>query len=262
MRRLETVLFPAAGADYLSLRWVRGSGLQGRGDHLHDLRLKLIADRTHGIRFVAKRGYCLILGDPGSRRYRIEDPTERVNPRLFDASRPPPGTGTGTGSGTGTGTGTGAGSGDAEPPAIAAAAALRDLALYDCQHRTILGAAGGVRGRLRTAPDTWLPWALVTATLQQDGETYVFVAQADAKGEFALDLSGLPHPDPGPLPLTLTVRATAGLDPDTPPDPDTFGGWRISADGTAGGLQAGIDVQIAAFGNILKLGELLVAPAS
>ena len=54
----------------------------------------------------------------------------------------------------------------------------------------------------------------------------------------------------------------AGVDPDTPPDPDDFGDYQISADGTAGGLQASIDVQIAAFGDILKLGELLVAPAS
>lgn len=248
MKRLETVLFPAAAANYISLRWVRGSGLQGRGDHLDDLRLNLSADPAHGVRFVGKPGYCLVLGDAGSRSYRLEDPSERVNPRLFDASRPPPGSGTGTGTGS------------TEPPAIAAAAALRDLALYDRQHRTILGAAGGLRGRLRSAPDTYLPWALISATRQQDGTSYRFVAQADDKGEFALDLTGLPHPEPGPLTLTLNLRAAAELNADSPPDPDAFGDYRISADGTAGGLQASIDVQIAAFGETLKLGELLVAP--
>lgn len=248
MKRLETVLFPAADADYLSLRWVRGSGLQGRGDHLDNLRLRLTAEPGYGIRFVSKAGYCLVLGDAGSRTYRLEDPSERVNPRLFDASRPPAGTGTGTGTGS------------TEPPAIAAAAALRDLALYDCQHQTNLGAAGGLRGRLRTAPNSYLPWALISATGQQDGTSYHFVAQADDKGEFTLDLTGLPHPDPGPLTLTLSLRAAADLSTDSPPDPDAFGDYRISADGTADGLQASIDVQIAAFGETLKLGELLVAP--
>jgi hypothetical protein len=139
---------------------------------------------------------------------------------------------------------------------------LRDLVLYDTQHRTILGAAGGLRGRLTTAPNTWLPWALVTALHQQDGETHAFVAQADARGEFALDLSGMPRPQDDPLTLTLRVRAHGDVDPDMPPDPDGFGDYEISADGTAGGLQASIDVQIAAFGDTLKLGELLVAPTS
>jgi hypothetical protein len=208
--------------------------------------LRLTAEPGYGIRFVSKAGYCLVLGDAGSRTYRVEDPSERVNPRLFEASRPPAGTGTGTGS--------------TEPPAIAAAAALRDLAIYDCQHQTILGAAGGLRGRLRTAPNSHLPWALISATRQQDGTSYRFVAQADDKGEFTLDLTGLPHPDPGPLTLTLSLRAAADLDADRTPDPDAFGDYRISADGTADGLQASIDVQIAAFGETLKLGELLVAP--
>jgi len=113
-----------------------------------------------------------------------------------------------------------------------------------------------------TAPSSYLPWALVTATLQQDGDSYRFVAQADGKGEFALDLTGLPRPDSGPLTLTLTVRAQAGLSAETPPDPDAFGAYQISTTGTAAGLQASIDAVIRAFGEVLKLGDLLIAPAN
>ncbi len=246
MKRLETVLFPAADADYLSLRWVRGSGLQGRGDHLDNLRLRLTAEPGYGIRFVSKAGYCLVLGDAGSRTYRWKTQASastrgcsmpadrRQEPELALAAPSPP---------------------PSPPPPRCATWPSTTASI-----RPSSAPQGGLRGRLRTAPNSYLPWALISATGQQDGTSYHFVAQADDKGEFTLDLTGLPHPDPGPLTLTLSLRAAADLDADRTPDPDAFGDYRISADGTADGLQASIDVQIAAFGETLKLGELLVAP--
>lgn len=251
MRVLETFVFPRGDA-YFALRFVRGSGLTGGPNHLDDLRLKVSATPAHGIRSVDKKGYCLIVGDAGTRRYRIEDPSGRMNARRYDASRP-----VGTMAGTGTGTGTGTGS----IPAIGAAAVLRDLPLYAQQQATRLGAAGGIRGRLATAPEVYLPWGLVTGTWQQDGVTQVFVAQANERGEFALDLTGMtPPPDDSDPVLRLSVQAAAGLDPNTPPDPDAFSAWRVSADGTASGLAAAIDCILDGFGFVLKLGDLRVAP--
>lgn len=247
MKVLETYVFPRGDA-YFALRFVRGSGLTGGPNHLDDLRLKVTATPAHGIRSLDKNGYCLILGDAGTRRYRIEDPSGRVNARRYDASRP-------VGTVTGTGTGTGS------IPAIGAAAVLRDLPLYAQQQATRLGAAGGIRGRLAIATGVYLPWGLVTGSWQQDGVTQVFVAQADERGEFALDLTGMTPPadDSDPV-LRLSVHAAAGLDPETPPDPDAFSAWRVSADGTAGGFAAAIDCALDGFGDVLKLGDLRVAP--
>lgn len=241
MRVLETFVFPRGDA-YFALRFVRGSGLMGGPNHLDDLRLRVSATPAHGIRSLVKDGYCLIVGDAGTRRYQIEDPSGRMNTRRYDASRP---VGTATGS----------------IPAIGAAAVLRDLPLYAQQQATRLGAAGGIRGRLATAPAAYLPWGLVTGTWQQDGVTQVFVAQANERGEFALDLTGMtPPPDDSDPVLRLSVRAAAGLDPNMPADPDTFSAWRVSADGTASGLGAAIDCILDGFGFVLKLGDLRVAP--
>lgn len=229
MRILETQVFPHDDR-FLALRWVRGSGLQGQYDHFDNLVLALHASPGYGIKSIDKPGNCLLVGDPANRELKLVDQGNRVNPRLFAAVK---------------------------------SDAQRDVKLFQQQQATLLGPAGGVRGRLKLGSDQDAPWALITASYLPQESTLQeqFVAQADAQGEFVIDLSGVRWPDDDSDPeFTLSVEAAEGLTPDRPADPDLFIAYRISTDASAANLQSNITVTLGNYGDVKQLGELLIAP--
>lgn len=243
MRILEIETFPHDDR-FVGLRWIKGSGLQRLDEDanlveetLDALKLDLAFDPGYGIRSVDKPGNCLIVGDPQDRKILLSDRASRLNPRFL---------------------------------AVTKSDTLQDVKLYQQQHATLPGAAGAIRGRLKLEivqdddnAGNDAPWALVTANyLPHDtlvAET--FVAQADARGEFVIDLAGIRWPDDDSKPqFTLAIKSLEGLDPDEAADPDQFGDFNISTDGTAGTLQAGFTVTLDNYGEVRKLGNLLVAP--
>ena len=96
------------------------------------------------------------------------------------------------------------------------------LRLYRSSAGTVFGSEGGLIGRVRSAADQPVPWALLTLVVRPPmAAPLTYKAQADAQGEFRLSLQRLP---PGAAastvyPATLTARATAGA-PAASPDPD------------------------------------------
>lgn len=248
MRLLEIETFPHDDR-YAGLRWIKGSGLQRLDksdglpirETLDDFSIDLAFEPNHGIKSVNKPGNSLIVGDPANRTIKLTDPANRVNPRLVTSTKSP---------------------------------VPKDVPLFQQQKATLLGAAGGIRGRLKLQIDqnddnagTDAPWALVTATyLPHDAETAndteAFVAQADARGEFVIDLAGIRWPDDDSKPtFTLAIKSLAGLKPDMAANPDQFVDFEISTDGAVGNLQAGFTVTLDSYGEVKKLGNLLVAPA-
>jgi hypothetical protein len=246
MRIVEIERFPHDDR-YAGLRWIRGSGLQRRDkdgnvveETLDDLRLDLQIEPNYGIKSVDKPGNSLIVGDPVNRAIKLTDPGDRVNSRFVEAAK---------------------------------SATPKDVRLFTQQNKTLLGAAGGIRGRLKLQIDTNdanagtdAPWAIVTGTYlphdaENPGDTEAFVAQADARGEFTIDLAGIRWPDDDSKPaFTLSIESLAGLKADKAADPDKFVDFKISTDGTAGNLQAGFTVTLDNYGEVKKLGNLLVAP--
>ncbi|MEJ2322260.1 MAG: hypothetical protein P8Z31_07960 [Gammaproteobacteria bacterium] len=228
----------------MGLRWIKGSGLQRLDEDanlveqtLDAVKLDLVFDPGYGIKCVDKYGSCLIVGDPQDRKILLSDPANRLNPRFL---------------------------------ALAKSDTLQDVKLYQQQHATLPGAAGAIRGRLKleivpgddnAGQDA--PWALVTASYVPHDTLLAetFVAQADARGEFVIDLAGMRWPDDDSKPqFTLAITSLEGIDPEEAADPDLFGDFNISTDGTAGTLQAGFTVTLDNYGEVRKLGNLLVAP--
>ncbi len=229
MSILETQTFPHDDR-YLGLRWIKGSGLVGQYDYLDEQILELSFDPGYGIRSVDKPGNSLIVGDPANRLVKLVDMANQLNPRLLFAVK---------------------------------STALQDVKLYQQQHATRLGPDGGIRGRLKLAIDQDAAWVLVTASyLPQDSlEQEYFVAQADARGEFVIDLSGLQMPDDGTEPVfTITVEAVSGLTPSRTADPDLFVGYQISSDTSSSNLNSNITVTLDNYGGVKQLGDLLIAP--
>jgi hypothetical protein len=244
MRILEIETFPHDDR-FLGLCWVNGSGLQRKdknGEQVEEvldaLQLVLQINPAQGIKSVNKPGNCLIVGDPENRQIRLVDPAGRFNPRLLISAK---------------------------------SAMPLDVKLYRQQHMTLLGAAGGIRGRLKLEIDDSdssagiddAPWALVTAsyTPQDTLEAEQFVAQADSRGEFVIDLAGIRWPDDDSKPeFTLTIKSLAGLGTDKAANPDLFEDFQISTDGTADALQAGFTFTLDNYGEVRKLGNLLVGP--
>lgn len=229
MRILETETFPHDDR-YLALRWINGSGLKGQYNLFDELVLELRIAPAYGISTIDKPGNCLIVGDPADRELQLVDLSSKINPRLLSATR---------------------------------SDISRDVKLYLQQHATQTGAAGGLRGRLKFNDTQDAPWALVTASyLPQDSvEPDYFVAQADAHGEFVIDLSGLRLPDDNSDPeFTISVEALPDLMPDKAADPDLFLNFRLSNDMNTNNLQLNITVTLDDYGRVKQLGDLLIAP--
>lgn len=91
------------------------------------------------------------------------------------------------------------------------------------------GEAGGLALPVRYADGRPAAWAVATVTCTRNGQTLTFTGQADATGDLALSLTGLP-----PLPaaatadtLTLAVRADPAQAADAVVDPDTLPARRV-----------------------------------
>jgi hypothetical protein len=229
MSILETHTFPYDDR-FLGLRWIKGSGLIGQYDLLDQLVMDISFDPNFNIKSVDKPGKSLIVGDPANHQVKIVDKTNQLNPRLLLATK---------------------------------STALRDVKLFQQQQATQPGPDGGIRGRLKLAADQDAAWALVTASyLPQDSlEQEHFVAQADARGEFVIDLSGLRMPDDDSDPeFSITVKAITGLTPDEAANPDLFVEYQLSSDISIANLNSNITVTLDNYGGVKQLGDLLIAP--
>jgi hypothetical protein len=229
MSILETHTFPYDDR-FLGLRWIKGSGLVGQYDLLDQLVVDISFDPNFDVKSVDKPGKSLIVGDPANHLVKIVDKTNQFNPRLLLATK---------------------------------STELRDVKLFQQQQTTRLGPDGGIRGRLKLAIDQDAAWALVTASyLPQDSlQQEHFVAQADARGEFVIDLSGLRMPDDDSDPeFSITVEAISGLPPGETANPDLFVEYQISSDTSIANLNSNITVTLDNYGGVKQLGDLLIAP--
>ena len=229
MQILETQIFPHDDR-YLPLRWVKGSGLLGQYDHLDNLMLDLKITPAYGMKTIDKPGNSLIIGDPLNRVIQLNDKANKFNSRLLSSAK---------------------------------SSTQQSVKLYRQQHATLLGPDGGIRGKLIIGTNQNAAWTLITASyLPQDSvELNYFVAQADVRGEFVIDLSGIKMPDDGSNPdFTLSVQSVTGLTPDQIPNPDLFVNFQISTDIDVNNLATDITVTLDNYGGVKQLGDLLIAP--
>ena len=229
MQILETQIFPHDDR-YLPLRWVKGSGLLGQYDHLDNLMLDLKITPAYGMKTIDKPGNSLIIGDPLNRVIQLNDKANKFNTRLLSSAK---------------------------------SSNQQHAKLYRQQHATLLGPDGGIRGKLIIGTNQNAAWTLITASyLPQDSvELNYFVAQADVRGEFVIDLSGIKMPDDGSNPdFTLSVQSVTGLTPDQIPNPDLFVNFQISTDIDVNNLATDITVTLDNYGGVKQLGDLLIAP--
>ena len=229
MQILETQIFPHDDR-YLPLRWVKGSGLLGQYDHLDNLMLDLKITPAYGMKTIDKPGNSLIIGDPLNRVIQLNDKANKFNTRLLSSAK---------------------------------SSNQQHVKLYRQQHATLLGPDGGIRGKLIIGTNQNAAWTLITASyLPQDSvELNHFVAQADVRGEFVIDLSGIKMPDDGSNPdFTLSVQSVTGLTPDQIPNPDLFVNFQISTDIDVNNLATDITVTLDNYGGVKQLGDLLIAP--
>ena len=229
MQILETQIFPHDDR-YLPLRWVKGSGLLGQYDHLDNLMLDLKITPAYGMKTIDKPGNSLIIGDPLNRVIQLNDKANKFNTRLLSSAK---------------------------------SSNQQHVKLYRQQHATLLGPDGGIRGKLIIGTNQNAAWTLITASyLPQDSvELNYFVAQADVRGEFVIDLSGIKMPDDGSNPdFTLSVQSVTGLTPDQIPNPDLFVNFQISTDIDVNNLATDITVTLDNYGGVKQLGDLLIAP--
>ena len=229
MQILESQVFPHDDR-FLPLRWVKGSGLLGQYDHLDNLMLDLKITPAYGIKTIDKPGNGLIIGDPLNRVIQLNDKANKFNTRLLSSAK---------------------------------SSIQQHVKLYRQQHATLLGPDGGIRGKLILESNQNAAWTLITASyLPQDSvELNHFVAQADVRGEFVIDLSGIKMPDDGSNPdFTLSVQSVTGLTPDQIPNPDLFVNFQISTDIDVNNLATDITVTLDNYGGVKQLGDLLIAP--